>query len=596
MNTVDVLKALPARLEWVVFFRLESVARFASDETLCRMFFMPEGTLPKAYSHVVLSSQGRYLAASNGHALLPLGGAPVVPAPAGEDSLFDRHAAQIAEFSLDDADCIGIGRKPGGPFAYLHVRLGERYGEATALLAAEPDRRDYDLLPAIGVDYLGGAHTTTGYRCHFRNRLAGHIKAGELSGFTRTENCNRFFFEHACIDVALADGLKRACADRLAWARATLKTFVQKLSAKAIAGGDDGALAMTCVPPSPEASFAYGDLVPLGLLLRGMKAINRVVEASALLGRVHDDLVVGRLRKHLERARSGRLWAFHTGRLVTSTDSALILLGMDDPEGCAALETFGDGDGAYVPQLWSDRDEPGRMLAHPCNAHWRRVDYATTCLIRGLRAEAKLETVTPAAFVAEGFDTRSGLFFANPYLVDWCVALAIKGDAALSRLAARLRNEVLASANPDGSYGVFDQELSTAFAIVALDALGYRGRAWRLAQLRLLEMLDAGPWPVSTPFYSSFACTDEGGGSLSSAQHVRCGDDIHALSLYRDDYRIMFAGVVALAVSVDAQVDDAEPLPACDSDPHPRYRCRDLADYVKSFALPPYVGVEPVRC
>lgn len=597
MNTLDVLKALPARLEWVVFFRLAAVARFAPDATLCRMFFMPDGTCPQAWSHVVLSSQGRYLAPERGHDLLALDGAQALAGCAVEGSLFERHAAKLAGFSLDDADCIGIGHKPGGPHAYLHVRLGERYGEATALLAAEPGRHDYDLLPAIGVDFLGGEQTETGYRCRFRNRLAGHIKAGELSGFSRTENCNRFFFEHATIDTALADGLKRACADRLAWARATLKAFVQKLSAKAIAGVNESALAMTCIPPPPEPSFAYGDMVPLGLLLRGMKALNRAVEAPALLGRVHDDLVAGRLRRYLEHARSGRLWAFHRGRLVTATDSALILLGLDDPEGCAALELFGDGDGAYLPQLWSDRDEPGRMLADGCNAHWRQADYATSCLIKGLRAEAGLSTVTPAAYVEAGFGERGGLFFANPYLVDWCVALAIKDDPKLVHLVERLRGEVLASANPDGSYGVYDPALSTAFAVLVLDALGYRGRALRLAQLRLLEMLDAGPWPVSTPFYSTFICPEENlgeGGALPSSQHLRCHGSVHALSLYRDDYRIVFAGVVALAVSIDAAVDDAEAQPACGLAAHPRYRCQNVAEYVRSFALPPYVGAELV--
>lgn len=598
MNTLDILKALPARLEWVVFFRLAAVARFAPHETLCRMFFMPADTCQRGYSHVVLTSQGRYLALLDGQGLMALDDAPVIPAPGGERSLFDCHAAPLAEFSLEDADCIGIGHKPGGQPAYLHVRLGEHYGEATALLTAEPNHRDYDLLPAIGVDFLGGEQTDSGYRCRFRNRLAGHIKAGELSGFSRTENCNRFFFEQASIDATLADGLKRACADRLGWARATLKAFVHKLSAKAIAGVNESALAMTCIPPPPEPSFAYGDLVPLGLLLRGMQALNRAVEAPALLGRVHDDLVAGRLRRHLEQARTGRLWAFHRGRLVTATDSALILLGLNDPEGCAALELFADGDGGYVPQLWSDHDEPGRMLAHECNAHWRQVDYATTCLIRGLRAEAGLATITPSAYVEAGFDERGGLFFANPYLVDWCVALAIRDDPALVHLADRLRGEVLASANPDGSYGAYDPALSTALAIMVLDALGYRGRALRLAQLRLLELLDAGPWPMSTPFYSTFACAKTDGneaGDLPSPQHLHCHGSMHALSLYRDDYRIMFAAAVALAVSIDAEVDDAEPQPACGLEAHPRYRCHDLGDYVKSFALPPYVGAERVH-
>lgn len=582
MHTLEVLRALPARLQWLVFFRLDAIARFAEPDVIKRMFFLRSDTELSHYSHVVLTSEGRYLCQAHGAHLHAAGDEATPLKQEREPSMLDRYTDQLRGLPLEDADCIGIGHSPGSQPAFLHVTLGATAGEAIALLCQEPTQRHYELLPVIGVEYLGGEMTPAGYTARFRNRLATHIKAGMLSGFTRTENCNLFFIEHAEINESLAQGLQSAFSDRLASGRQIIKTFLHKLAVKAMASP----LAMTCVPPSPESPFPYGDLVPLGFLARGIRAITQSQPAPALLLQVHEDLAIKKLIRFVNDAKSDGLWAFHRGRLVTATDSALVLLGVLQTVPCEALEAYADGQGAYFPQLSAEEDVYGKMESDFSNAHWRQADFATTCLIRGLRTESQLPTKTPPSVIAAGFDRRSGLFFANPYLVDWCTALALKDDAALSHLRDRLLEEVLSSANPDGSYGQYDVGLSTGLAILCMDSLGYRGPALRLAQIRLLNLLDAGPWPISTPFYSTFLQPND---STPTTEHVHCQGTVHALSLYRDGYRIVFSGVTGMALAINSAVEGADG-PVARATPHPRYRCSDLVDYVARFALPPYIA------
>ena len=126
---------------------------------------------------------------------------------------------------------------------------------------------------------------------------------------------------------------------------------------------------------------------------RSSRAARRVADAFAALGR---RLTIEALRRHLFERRQDGLWPFHTGRLVTATDSALILLGLDDRDGIEALERFSAGAAGYLPQLWSGQGEPHRMREDPSNRHWRQPDFATTCLIRGLRARNRVEREDPS--------------------------------------------------------------------------------------------------------------------------------------------------------------------------------------------------------
>jgi hypothetical protein len=272
-------------------------------------------------------------------------------------------------------------------------------------------------------------------------------------------------------------------------------------------------------------------------------------------------------------------------------------------EAIEAIEQFADGEGGYSPQLWSETAEPGRMKIVDANRHWCQPDFATTCLVRALRVEADLPPVTSLRYLEERFETRSGLYFANPYLVDWALARALRLDPYAEGLRQRLLEEILGGMNRDHSFGQFDVALSTSFAILALSNLGYSGRQLKMCQLRLAEMMEprSGAWPVCTPFYSTFLAT---GGAAGNTGNGDAADDAakapqmldvngcrHELWLYSDTYQMIATAVAISALSAPADAERVDARPAARV--HPRYQCGRQEDYIAAFALPAYVN-EPV--
>lgn len=618
MDVTEILRALPASLEWMVLFRLSGIRSFAEDTQMKAMFFLPRPFDLASFSHVILTPAARYLATKDGSCLYKLNDDRLQSSPRPEISLYDRYSDLLSAFPPDEAHCLGFGRKAELPPVVLHLVIEGEYGQAKAIFHRRPSQDHYELLEAAGVEYQGGHGAEAGFVALFRNRLTTHIQAASLAGYGRTGNCNQFFLNHGEIDRNVEAGLIQASETRTAWAREMGIAAAGELARKAC----EASLAMTCQPPPPQKRVAYGDLVPLGFLLKALKRTSRPTIAAT----------ADQLRDRIMAGRQGVLWPFHTGRLVTATDSVLILQGLPERESIEALELFSDGYGGYYPQLWSETKEPGRMVMDEANKHWRQPDFATTCLVRGLRASAGLPSSTPLGYLEDCFESRSGLYFANPYLVDWAMAMAIQGDGEAAEMKRRLQSEILAGMNDDYSFGTFDPALSASFAILALAALGCRGRLLRLAQLRLAEMMDSrsGLWPECVPFFSTFiaeetlspaprrlenapgACpsfaplgtgsppqSGEGqavsvaGNEQNGSQILDVGGSRHELSLYFDTYRIIATAVAVLALSEPCIPERRDLELRIAGSAHPRYRCRSHAEYIARFALPPYMGVAP---
>ena len=339
--------------------------------------------------------------------------------------------------------------------------------------------------------------------------------------------------------------------------------------------------------PPPVEPFAYGDLVPLGFLLR---TLNVGASATSPVRCALEDL--------LRDERQGLLWAYHRGTLVTCIDSALVLQGFRDPAGIEALEIFADGRGGYFPQLCSEKPERGKMTITPQNRHWCRPEYGTTCLATALRAEVGLERKTSVEYLAEGYESRSGLYFANPYMMDWALSWALQGVASATALRGRLATDILASANEDGSFGRYDVTMSTALAILALSSLGVGGEAVHRARLCLAGlMMPDGRWPSSVPFYSATAIPQERfpGGVLArlmlgerQGQLLWLGSGVYAVSLYVDGHQMISSALALLSLTQPGPEAPALPIQRrvnC----HPRCRCADHMEYIAGYALPPYV-------
>jgi hypothetical protein len=582
MEAFEILDALPDHLGWMVLFKLSTFRRWARDSQLKQMFHLSDAVELTELSHVVLSSHGRMGAALDSQAVMALDNKGLTQTPAEGASLLDRHRRFFDAGVQDRVDCLGFAYSSDATPVLVSVSIEGEYGHGRALFSRAPSRKHYELLKAIGVEYIEGHATESGYVAVYRNRLSRHLQAGALADYSRTSNCSRFFRNQGRIDAKVKAGLLKAARDRIQWAVRQGLEALRKLAAEAT--GRE--LAMTCQPPPPGKAYPYGDLVPLGFLLKALKEL--LPNDPAREGVIHK----------LELARRGNLWSFHTGKLVTAIDSALILQGLGDRRGIEELERFADGHGGYVPQLWSRSKQRGHMLWTEARDHWCQADLGTTCWVRALRADAGLGSVTSLDYLTERFDSRAGLYFANPYLTDWAFACSIERDEAAGHLRARLRQEILASINADYSFGTYDVALSTGLAILALAALGYRGRLLGLAQLALLDLMASqAVGPESVPFYSSSKLPEaraesqgrsKGAESLPS-QVVDVGGTMHEVSLYRDTHRMVSTAVAVLALNQTCNDRESDALQE-KTLAHPRYRCASVLDYVREFALPPYAG------
>lgn len=594
MLVSEILAALNGTSEWMVLFNLQAIRHLTNDATIAAMYHLPETIDWELYSHVVLCSQGRFLA----HAQEPKLVEPLSNQTWSKESikysLAERFQERLALFDVDESDCLGLGEMSPFSPVILHLKIESGTGQAQAIFDRAPSRNDYELLKAAGVTFLSGETKDNYYLARFQNRLPVHIHAGILSHFSRTAHCNIFFLRHGDIDEPLREGLLKAAAARINWGKKRVFQALAKLAQSAC----ESTLAMTCKPPFPDKPFSYGDLVPLGFVLQGLNQGKTIdCEINNLVEKVSQQLS-HYLLSH--RQKDLNLWAFHSQRLVTSTDSVLILQGLERPESVAALEMFADGQGGYYPQLWSKAKQHNKMIWDESCAHWCQSDYATTCLVRSLRQEAGLEYKTPIEYLAKGINTRSGLYFANPYLVDWVLARAIAQDESAIELREQLLTEILASKNDDYSFGVYDRALSTALAILAMAELEYRGTVMRVAQLRLLDFINHdGLLPFSTPFYSSSRLPSEipeenilplllrQTFSNVPKQLQKVAGEYHNISLYEDNGSLITTSVVAQALAVSYVF---QPEIVSTVEVHPRYQCSNHCEYIAKFALAPYLN------
>jgi hypothetical protein len=174
--------------------------------------------------------------------------------------------------------------------------------------------------------------------------------------------------------------------------------------------------------------------------------------------------------------------------------------------------------------------------------------------------------------------------------MDWSLARALGDEDGVLR--GKLRDDIVASVRPDHAFGRYDEALSTSLAILALAAVGERGRVVRLAQLRLLDFIERdGRLPPAAPFYSSVIVDPDT--RPEGPQVAHAGGDLHAITLYVDTERVITTALAAQALATPAADG---PSATSAGPPHPRYRCEDAESYIARFALPPYVEDTGQRC
>lgn len=576
MLVSTILRKLPESLEWMVLFDIAAVRTVADDRLMKEMYFIDQGIDLAPFSHVVLTSMGRYLS--------PMGetgnfihGETSEPWPGDQGpSLYDRFSKQIGLFPVDQAHSFALGQLPSYEPVVLHIEIHDGIAHARTLFSKNPSHQHYELLQAVGARYVA-TEPRRGGLCvvHFQNRLPEHFNAAMLSHFSRTSNCNQLFLLHGNIDAELEAGLLESSEKRIRWKRSVAFQGLEALTGRALAQ----AMPMLWEAPPPQEPVYFGDVDPLAIALAAL----RLHPESALCEQ---------LEQRLNKEKLRGLWSFQSNDLETSMDSTLVLLALNDKEAVLELERFNDGNGGYVPQLWAAAASPGKMLFEPEKRHWCQADYATTCFVAAQRKKTGLPPIPATVrFIREGFSSRSGLYYANPYFVDWAVAQAIAGDEDSKDLREQLLGEILSSINEDYTFGRYDRPLSTALAILALDALGYHGRVLRAAQLALTYGFDEkGLLPVTKPFYSSLIVDSaEKGPKNVSVRGYTLGIHYHV-----DAHRMVGTALAALALSVPRMKDepDKDAFNKPPHDPPPRYACADHIEYVSRFALPRYLKQE----
>src|SRR5262252_4043014 len=103
MTPTEILRSLPASLDWMVLFRLAAIRPWASDTEMKAMFHLPEAIDLAPFSHVVLGSQGRHLASLGGSTLFLLTDRQLAPSPMAGKSLFERFGGCWKLFQPDEA-------------------------------------------------------------------------------------------------------------------------------------------------------------------------------------------------------------------------------------------------------------------------------------------------------------------------------------------------------------------------------------------------------------------------------------------------------------------------------------------------------------
>lgn len=569
MIVAEILKKLPETCTWMVLFNLSKIKTFADDETIKRMYFLNPNVQLNEFTHVVLTSQGRYVAPVNGNYLVH-GEELVTYDYTDTDTLGKRYNHLLAEFNINNADSLAVAVDNEYGDVCLYIEIDNALATAKSVFKTPPSKLHYDLLNAVGVTYKGGQQSNAGFVASYQNSLPLHIQSAIFADFSRTDNCNYFFFKHGNIDQFLAMGLGMAANSRLEKSLLGIRKQLEGVATRAL----NEKLAMSWLPPEGGQTFPFGDQVPLGfvnLALKnyGEKNVQPLVEES------------------LNNNKLRGLWAFETNDLETATDSSLVLQSMDDKQAAELIQKFYDGSGGYVPQLWSLTPQTGEMPYVPEKRHWCQADFGSTCLTYASRRKLGFESnADTEKYLLEGFDTRSGLYYANPFFIDWIYAQALNHIQHAEEARLKLQGEIL-SALQDGYYvNNYDTVLSTSYACLALKETGYNGRAIKAMQIFIMNNFEKACNGQNIPFYSS----------LISATPVN-GRQVHvngytlALSFHEDTYNMLLLSAAAMALNIQPVNDDdaAKVEQYIAATPHARYTCADHKNYVEQFALVPYM-------
>lgn len=568
----EIVRQLPSDLEWMVMFRIRSIKRFADNPTIIDMYFLNKDTIVDDYDFVILTSKGRFL--YNHDKNLFKNGETLSLHTFEKKGLYDVYASKLELFNLNLADSFATGDYPEYGKVVLYIQFKERVAIAKSVFTQAPNEKYYDYLQAVGIKYVSGEYINGEFLATYENTLSKHIASGILADFSRTDNCNLFFFLHGNINSVLSEGILQAGKKRIQHERIQLAQRLKDLAIKSMASQ----LKMEVLQPFGEPSFQMGDVVPKGFLY------------GALSKCLKNDTIIEEYRESLENDKLRGLWTFEKDDLETSIDSALVIMNLYDEAATALLKKFQDNETkAYLPQTDAVLPKKGDMQYVPEKDHWCQPDISISALIlsllkrHNLGVEDQLEN-----FVNENFEKRSGLYFTNPYFVDWLYAKGLSISDKTGETKKQLIETILSSVNEDFSLGTFDKVFSTACGILALEELGCEPNLIYALQLYVLNNYRNPVESQPIPFYSSLIMDTNKEGRIVTVNNKKL-----ALYFYKDTHEMVYLSVVALSLnrSTDAvSIDIDKGLNDYVSRNYSsRYSCSTIEDYLVNYSLVNYV-------
>lgn len=570
MKIDEILEKLPESCAWMVLFNLTKIRTLADEATIKKMYFLNEAVdLPK-FSHVVLTSQGRYVAPIEGNTLTH--GEELIEYDFnGTETLGARYKHLLDEFALNNADSLAVAVDNEYGDVCLYIQIDNATASAQSVFTKAPSKLHYELLNAVGVTYLSGEVKNNRFVATYQNSLPLHIQSAIFADFSRTDNCNYFFFKHGNIDQFLSHGLSMAADSRLNKAILNARAELEKVALRSL----NEKLAMSWLPPDGGPTMPFGDLVPMGFVNAALKDYAETKVQPLIEKRLIDKKLRG-------------LWTFESDDLETSTDSSLVLHSMNDVEAAGLIQKFSDGKGGYFPQLWALNPQAGEMPYVREKRHWCQSDFASTCLAYASRRRLGYEKdAATEAYLKAGYESRSGLYYANPFFIDWIYALALNHCENADALKLKLRSEVLAALQAGYYVNNFDRVLSTAYACLALKETGYTGRTIKAMQIYVMNNFERERNGKNIPFYSSLI-NDQ---PLPAGRLANVNGYQLSVSFHEDTYDMIYLSAVCMALNIQGlDSNDAGAMQNyIAATPNERYNCPNHLQYIQNFALVPYV-------
>lgn len=570
MTIKEILLSLPETIEWLVLFKIDSFSELADEQTMKDMYFLNKKTKLNLYDYVILTSQARYLSHKENNVLIN-GETLKEYSFSSEKNLYNAYSSFMKNYDINKADSFAVAEYPEYGKVLLHIVLKNGMAISEALFKKAPSLKFYELLQSVGVKYLGGEKDGDFFKAKYINKLHIHISSGTINDFGRTDNCNIFFFNHGNIDKVLKPGLEIASIKRLEIFKKTLFQDLKTIASHCL----EEKLSMNWLPPIGEETFPFGDLVPKAYVNLALKTVG-------------ESNIQKELEKNIVSKKLRGLWTFETDDLETSTDSVLVLQSLDDKQAAMQLEQFYDGKAGYFPQLWSDKPKPGEMKYENAKKHWCQADLATTCLVFALQKKYNIETRKEVKeYILDNFESRSDLYFANPYMVDWLYAQALSKMTNVESFKMNLINEILNSLNKDFSLGSYDKVLSSAFGILALKELGYNKNVLAALQLFIMNNYYKEKNGKNIPYYSTMISDT----ANYKGRKVNVNETVLELSYHQDTHNMIYVSIVALAVSYSFEKFSLEEniQKYIKTVSHKRYSL-DIKNYIEKYALVPYIN------